>query len=69
MKNMIAKRINEAIVIFFGAISIWCFGTVNGINITHHNAVNVGVAKYMLNSENGKTYLYWNTTNGWVKEK
>lgn len=61
--------IGRAIVIVFGAIATWCFGTINGINIAHHDAVNVGVAKYMSAPENGKPYLYWNTTNGWVKEK
>lgn len=55
-------------IISFG-ISAFCFGTVHGINVAHRDAINVGVAKYITNSPNGKPYVYWNTTNGYVREK
>lgn len=51
-----------------GVIALFCWGTVFGISIAHRDAVKVGVAKYMINPENGKTYLYWNTINGPVRE-
>ena len=49
-------------------ISAYFFGMAAGIKNAHKNAINIGAAEYKTDTNNNRIYLYWNTTNGWIKE-